>query len=173
MAWLGELWKRPLPHRYSGQTNVVLLVGRLLVALPLIPNGLRKLGDFAQVAAGMGGIPQVIDGRPFPAQEPLFAFPLPALFLAASVAFDLLGGLLLLLGWRARAVAALLAGYVAVAMLVFHSDIRGPADVQAILRNLPLLAGLLMLSGTGGGAFGVDGWLAGRRGTAMPSPRRA
>jgi putative oxidoreductase len=173
VRWFREAWARPLPHRYSAQTNAALLVGRLLIALPLIPNGFRKLGDFAQVAAAMGGVPQVINGRPFPDQQPLFHFPMPEAFLAASVAFDLLGGLLLLLGWRARGVALLLAGYVAFAMLVFHSDIRGPADVQAILRNLPLFAGLLLLAGTGGGAYGVDGWLARSRDVPLPGRKRA
>jgi putative oxidoreductase len=164
MSVIREIWRNPVPHAYDAWTNAALLVGRVIVAIPLLPNGFRKLADFGQVAAAIGGVPQVIGGRHFPDQQPLVTFPMPEFFLGASVAFDLLGGLLLLVGWRARSVGTMLAGYVLIAMVIFHSDIRGPADVQAILRNAPLVAALLMLGGVGGGAWSVDGWLARRNG---------
>ena len=36
---------------------------------------------------------------------------------------------------------------------------EAPDDVRAILRNLPLVGGLLLLAGAGGGTWSVDGWL--------------
>jgi putative oxidoreductase len=156
-ALLREIWSVRLATSDRPFVNAALAIGRLIVAVPLLPNGLRKLQDFSLVAAAMGGVPQVINGRPFPDQTPLFAFPAPELFLGVSVAFDLVGALLLMVGLRTRAVALALAGYVLVAMAIFHSEIRGPADVQAILRNIPLLAALLMLAGVGAGYWSIDG----------------
>jgi len=157
-----ELWKDSIPHPYSFQTNGALFIGRLLVGIPLIPNALRKIETFAQTAAGMGGIPQVINGRPFPDQHPLIVFPQPELFLGLSLTFDMLGAILLIVGLKGRFVGALLAGYVLIALSIFHTDIRGPMDVQALLRNLPMLAALLMISGVGVGTWSLDG-LLGRR----------
>ena len=144
--------------------NLALLTGRVLVVLALFPNGARKIATFAQTAAGMGGTPQLIAGRPFPDQTPLIHFPVPELFLAVSVTFDLAGALLIVLGWRTRAVALILAGYVALAMAIFHSDIRHAQDLMHLLRNLPFLGGLLLLAAAGGGHWSVDGLLLRKNG---------
>ena len=140
------------------------LLGRVLIVAALLPNGVRKIATFGLTAAMMGGAPpQMVDGRLFPPQPPLLQFPLPELFLAASLVLDIAGALLLIAGWHTRAVAALLAGYCVLAMAIFHGNIGGPDDVRAILRNLPLVGGLLVLAAAGAGAWSVDAWLERRR----------
>lgn len=145
-------------RRWPG--DAALLVGRILIVLALFPNGLRKIETFAQTAAGMGGAPQVIGGRPFPDQTPLLYFPVPEFFLGVSVLFDLAGAVLIVVGLRTRTVAAVLAGYVALAMTIYHSDIRHAQDAMHLLRNLPFLGGLLLLAAAGGGAWSLDGRFA-------------
>ena len=152
-----DLWRRPILTPRAFATDAALLVGRLLMVLALFPNGLRKIMTFAQTAAGMGGTEQIIGGRPFPDQTPLFYFPAPEIFLGASVVFDLLGTVLIVLGLRTRAVSALLAGYVIIAMSIYHSDIRNGLDVVQVLRNLPFVGGLIILAGVGGGFWSLDG----------------
>jgi len=162
-----ELWKDSIPHPYSFQTNAALFVGRIMVGIPLLQNGLRKLENFSQTAAGIGGIPQIINGKPFPDQHPLIVFPQPELFLGLSLTFDLLGAVLLIVGLKGRMVGALLAGYVFIALSIFHTDIRGPMDVMQILRNMPFLAVLLVFSGVGAGAWSIDGMLGRRSKTTV------
>jgi len=159
--------ERSLERAPRAAESAALLLGRMMIVLALFPNGLRKISTFAQTAAGMGGTPQMIDGRPFPDQTPLFHFPAPELFLGGSILFDLLGATLVVIGLRTRAVAALLAGYVLVAMTIFHSDVRNVQDIMHILRNLPFLGGLLVLAVAGAGAWSVDGLLA-RRAVGIP-----
>ena len=160
---LRDIWETPIATRDSLQTNAALLLGRILAVVALLPNGLRKIASFDQTAAGMGGVQQVIDGRPFPAQTPLIVFPAPEVFLAASIAFDLIGALLIIIGWRVRAVGTLLAGYVVIGMSIFAAGIRGPEDGHHLIRNLAFVAALLMLSAVGGGSWSIDGVLAKRR----------
>lgn len=160
---LRDLWSNQLPYAYGAPANAALLLGRILVCMQLIPNGARKLADFALLAAGMGGAQGiVIAGRPFPDQTPLVYFPFPEAFLALSVLFDVAGALLVIVGLRTRSAALLLAGYVLVAMLIYHSGVRGPQDVQAILRNLPFLGALIIIAGLGAGRWSLDGWLSAR-----------
>lgn len=161
-----NLWRRPILTARGFEADAALLVGRMLMVLALFPNGLRKIATFAQTAAGMGGTPQVIGGRPFPDQTPLVYFPAPEVFLGASVVFDLLGTVLIVMGLRTRAVATLLAGYVIVAMSIYHSDIRHAQDLIQVLRNLPFVGGLLILAGVGGGFWSLDGLSARRRSAA-------
>lgn len=141
-------------------TAAAQLIGRVLIVVALVPNGLRKIATFDVTAAMMGGAaPQMIDGRLFPAQPPLLTLPVPELFLAASLTLDIVGALLLIAGWRTRLIAASLSGYVIVAMTIFHGNVVSPEDVRQIMRNLPFVGGLLLLAATGAGAWSVDAWL--------------
>ncbi|MFN3387902.1 MAG: DoxX family protein [Allosphingosinicella sp.] len=157
-----DLLTRAIATPPSPFTDGALLVGRIMIVLALIPNGLRKIATFGPTAKGMGGEPQLMDGRVFPDQTPLFYFPAPELFLGVSIVFDLAGALLVILGLRTRAVSLFLAGYVLLAMTIFHSDIRHAQDVMHILRNLPFLAGLIVLAGVGPGHWSLDGAAARR-----------
>jgi len=159
---LREFWSKQVPYPYTPMANAFLLAARILATVQLLPNGLRKLADFGQIAAAMGGEPQVIGGRLFPEQTPLVYFPLPELFLAASVGFDMVLSLLIIIGWKARTAGLLLAGYVLVAITIYHSDIRGPQDLQAVMRNLPFVASLLMIAALGAGRWSLDGALPGQ-----------
>lgn len=137
--------------------SLAWLLGRILVVFALLPNGWRKIVTFDLTAAMMGGAPPtLIDGRLFPAQEPLWYFPFPELFLVGSIAFDLIGALLIIIGYRTRAAAAVLVGYCLLAMTIYHSNITGPQDVMAILRNLPLVGGLMILAAAGAGSWSLD-----------------
>lgn len=163
---LSGFWQRRITTPRAWESDSALLLGRLLMVVALLPNGLRKISTFTQTAAGMGGTPQMINGRLFPDQTPLVTFPAPELFLGISTTFDIVGALLIIVGWQTRAVGALLAGYVLIAMTIFHSDIRNAMDVMQILRNLPLLGGLIILGGVGGGWWSLDG-LSARRTEAL------
>ncbi len=144
------------------KTNLAMLVGRFIVLMPFIPNGISKIMNFTVMAGIMGGTlgPQMLDGRLFPTQIPLFYFPMPELFLVISICFDLIGSLLLIAGLRARAVAPILAGYVLFAILIYHYDVKDGHDAMTILRNLPFVGGLILISAFGAGGWSLDGWLS-------------
>jgi uncharacterized membrane protein YphA (DoxX/SURF4 family) len=154
------LVRRPLAAEEGALPDALLLFARIFIVIALIPNGIRKIATFGQTSAAMGGTPQMINGQPFPDQTPLFYFPFPELFLGASVTFDLLGAVLIILGAWTRAVAMFLAGYVLLAIAIYHSDIRHMQDVIYLLRGLAFPGGLLALVYAGGGAWSVDGWRA-------------
>jgi putative oxidoreductase len=144
-----------------------MLAGRVLLVAALLPNGLRKLADFYAIAAGIGGMPQMVHGHIFPAVRPLFYFPAPELFLAASVIFDIGASLLVMFGLRARAAALGLAIYCAFATVIYHYDLANPENVRAVMRNLSLIGGLLFVGGSGAGAWALDA----RRGRRLPDAK--
>ena len=82
--------------------------------------------------------------------------PLPALALAVAVLVELGGGLLLIVGFRARYVAAALALFCLATALSFHSNFADQNQMIHFLKNIMMAGGLLQIVAFGAGAFSID-----------------
>lgn len=123
------------------------LVGRLLIAALFVPAGAMKIGNFAGTAAHM-------------AQAGL---PLVPLLLVLTIIIELGGGLMLLLGWRARAAALVLFLFLIPVTLVFHA-FWGLTDPAAhyqqqinFMKNIAIMGGLMFVAAFGPGPLSLDG----------------
>ena len=81
--------------------------------------------------------------------------PFAGLLLIPTIIVLLVGGLSVLLGYKARWGALLLIGFLIPTTLIFHTDF--PAEEIAFLKNLGLMGGLLMVVAFGAGAVSFDG----------------
>jgi len=122
--------------------NTVAAVGRILIAVIFILSGIGKLGA---PAATQGYIASV--GLPLP---------LPLLGYGLAVLVELGGGLLLLVGFRTRAVAAVLALFTLAAALFFHSHLADQNQFIHFVKNLMIVGGLLQLVAFGATALSLD-----------------
>ncbi|MCR5867144.1 DoxX family protein [Aquincola sp. J276] len=124
----------------SLQLSVLPLVARLLVAAIFLVSGFGKL-----MAPGgtIGYIASV-------------GLPLPELAYAGALIAELGGGLLLVLGYRTRWVAAALAAFSVVSALLFHSALADQNQMFHFLKNLAMAGGLLQFVAFGGGGFSLD-----------------
>ena len=123
--------------------NLAAPVGRALMALIFILGGLSKFGDLAGTGAYMQGIG------------------LPAILAGPAAAFELLGGLAVLLGWKTRLVAPLLAGFCVVTAALFHSNFSDQMQMIMFMKNLAMAGGFLTLYAHGAGAMSLDARKAG------------
>ncbi|HXD42101.1 MAG TPA: DoxX family protein [Ramlibacter sp.] len=122
------------------------LMGRALIALVFVPEGVQKITGFGQtvnyiVAAGV---------------------PLPEVAAAASIVVEVGLGLLLLAGFQTRWVALGIAIYTLVVTFIFHPFWAVPAAEAMMQRinffkNLGLVGGLLTIMAWGAGGWSVDG----------------
>jgi uncharacterized membrane protein YphA (DoxX/SURF4 family) len=97
--------------------NTYLLhpLARFLVALIFIMSGMGKLFGFAQTAAMMEGV----------------GFPAPSLFLVGAILLEVVGGVLLLVGYKARWGSLALIVFLIPATLIFHAaNLADPAQAQ-------------------------------------------
>ncbi len=81
--------------------------------------------------------------------------------LPLTILVELGGGIALIIGWKARWVALLLAGFTLVATLIYHSFWTMQADaIMAnslfFFKNVAVIGGLLMVAAFGPGRFSVD-----------------
>lgn len=115
--------------------NVLKLIARILLAVLFIVTGLGKLADPSGVAGMLGSLR------------------LPgATALAYLVGLcEAVGGIALVVGYRVRAAALLLAAWCATTALIVH--LHMPLD---LMKNLGLAGGFLMLAASGAGSLAID-----------------
>lgn len=95
------------------------------------------------------------------------AFGLPGALLVPTVAFEILAGLAVLLGFRTRQAAFLLAGFSIVTALLFHSDFGDQVQQIMFLKNVAMAGGLLLLARDGSPSLSLERVFSGRQETVQ------
>ena len=121
------------------------LIGRIFLSLIFVSSGLQKIGAWEQTAQYM-------------ASERMFAVPL---FLAGAIVLEVLGGLSVLIGFKARWGALALIVFLVPTTLIFHDFWTYTGQEQQMqmiqfMKNLAILGGLFVVFGLGAGPMSVD-----------------
>lgn len=131
---------------FNQLTKFVDAPARALMAVIFILSGVGKIGAYEAT------------------QEYMEAFGLPGMLLAPTILFEVGAGLALLVGFKMRYVAVLLAGFVIVTSVVFHADFSDQIQQIMFLKNFAMAGGFLLLAKYGAPGFSVDQFLAARKG---------
>ncbi|NEQ55140.1 MAG: DoxX family protein [Leptolyngbya sp. SIO3F4] len=115
------------------------LAARICLALIFLKAGITHL-------IGFGGFANMLGQRLF----------LGGLLAAGTVLFQLAGSLSLLLGYKVKIGALLLIIFLIPATLIFHNFLTDGEQLNAFLKNVGLIGGLLMVIYTGAGAASLD-----------------
>jgi len=131
---------RTAPAAATGSQDAVVLIGRLLLANLFILAGLNKLGSAEGTIGYIASI----------------GLPLAELIFYATVALEIVGGLLLAVGFKARTVAAALGLFSIAAAVLFHADFADLNQTTAFLKNLSIAGGMFLVAAFGPGRFSLD-----------------
>lgn len=129
----------------NAMTNSAALVGRTLLGLIFIVSGYGKITGFTGTAAYMASK----------------GMPMTEVLLACAIAVELLGGLLLVAGFKARWAAAAIFLFIIPTTIIFHnpaglSGQEAQSQMINLLKNLSIMGGMLMVVAFGPGAWSVD-----------------
>jgi putative oxidoreductase len=121
------------------------LLGRILIALIYLLSGFEKITGFESTVG-------------FIASKGL---PLAQYGAIGAIIVELGGGMMLVLGWKARWAAAALLIFTASAGLLFHNfwavpAAEAPNQMAHFLKNICILGGLLYVVIHGSGAFSIE-----------------
>ena len=124
----------------ADNTRYLPAIGRILVGGIFAMSGLTKVSAYAATTASITAA----------------GLPLAPLGWAVALAVEIGLGLLLLLGWRVRPVAAALALWCLATAVFFHRDFTDQNMMIHFLKNLMIAGGLLQIVHFGAGAFSLD-----------------
>ena len=131
---------RRVDPRAMALTDALAVLGRLAIAPLFLLSGIAKLTDPSTFLAFIAAA----------------GLPLPAVALGAAILVELIGGALLVVGYRTRTVAAVIAAFTLVTALVFHRDLADQTQFLFFVKNVAITGGLLQIVAFGGGRWSVD-----------------
>ena len=123
----------------------LIVIGRILLALMFILAGLQKFGNLEGTAGyiASGGLP------------------MPSVLAVIVAALEVVGGVLLVIGYQARYAALALGLFTLAASVLFHNYWAMPADkayVQQLMfmKNLAVAGGMFVVAALGAGPASLD-----------------
>jgi putative oxidoreductase len=136
----------------STQQNFLDFAGRVLISAIFLVSGLGKIAGYAATQGYMA------------------AMGVPGLLLPLVIVLEIGGALAVILGYRTRLVAFLLAGFCIVSALIFHHPAGDQMQSILFMKNFAIAGGFLFLVARAPGAWSLD---ARRAAHAAPAARRS
>lgn len=118
--------------------KIINLVARILLSHIFILAGINKIMGYAGTQGYMESVG------------------VPGILLPVVIILEIGGGLAVLLGWQTRLAAYALAGFTAVAAIIFHSNLADQIQMIMFMKNWAITGGLLLLAVHGAGALSLD-----------------
>ena len=118
--------------------NLADLAGRILIAAIFLIAGLNKIGGYEGTQAYMA------------------AMGVPGMLLPLVIALEVFGAIAIIVGWRTRLFALLLAGFSIVSAAIFHSALGDQMQFLLFMKNLAMAGGFLFLVARGAGDWSLD-----------------
>jgi putative oxidoreductase len=120
--------------------TVVPLLARILLAALFVVAGYNKLMNPAGTAGYFGKL----------------GLPMPDILVWVVIAVELLGSLLLIIGWQTRVVAWGMAIFTILTAVIGHKFWVDPSQMTNFLKNVSIMGGFLALAAAGPGRLSVD-----------------
>lgn len=114
------------------------LLGRLFLAMIFIQSGLSKMSDYAATQGYMD------------------AMAVSSALLPLVIALEVVGGIAIVIGFKARLVALAMAGFSLLSALLFHTNFSDETQTIMLMKNITIAGGFLMIVAYGAGAYALD-----------------
>jgi putative oxidoreductase len=124
-------------------TRFISFAGRLLIGLPFILFGVGKATTYGATVNMIGAA----------------GLPVPPLAFLCAVALEIVGGALLIAGYKVRPLSLLLAAFCLVTAFFFHGNLADQNTFVHFFKNVMMAGGLLQIAAFGAGAFSLDEYL--------------
>ena len=118
--------------------NIIDLIGRIFLSLLFLLNGYFKILDYDGTIEWMEG------------------YGIPGIFLTPAIILEIAGPVLIIIGYKAKVAAGLLAAFCITTALIFHIDFSNQMQITSFLKNIALAGGFLFIVVNGTKKFSFD-----------------
>ncbi|PCI38173.1 MAG: hypothetical protein COB46_11970 [Rhodospirillaceae bacterium] len=113
-------------------------LGRVMIAMIFVMAGVNKI-------SGYEGTQGYMD-----------AMGVPGSLLPLVILLEIVGGFAIVVGWKTRPAAFLLAGFSVLSALIFHANFGDQTQMIMFMKNIAIAGGFLFLVANGPGAYALD-----------------
>jgi len=113
-------------------------VGRLLISLMFLMSVLNKIGNYSNTSGWMESMG------------------VSSYLLPLVIILEILAAIAIIIGWKTKIAAFLLAGFCIISGLIFHSDFSNQLEIIMFMKNIAIAGGFLFLVVNGPGKFSID-----------------
>ena len=119
-------------------TNILDLVARILISALFLLNGVFKISNY--------------DGT----VDWMESFGIPGILLIPAIILEIVGPILIILGYKAKIAAGLLSLFCVATAVIFHNDFSDQMQLGSFLKNIALAGGFLIILVNGTKDFSLD-----------------
>ena len=118
--------------------NIADLVGRILISALFLLNGIFKINNYDGTIGWME------------------SFGMPGILLIPAIILEILGPVLIIIGYKTKLAAGLLSLFCISTAVIFHNDFTNQMQLTSFLKNIALAGGFLILFVNGAKGFSLD-----------------
>ena len=119
-------------------TNIVDLVGRILISALFLLNGIFKISNYHGTTGWME------------------SFGMPGILLIPAIILEIAGPVLIIIGYKTKLAAGLLSLFCIATAFIFHNDFANQMQFTSFLKNIALAGGFLIIFVNGAKGFSLD-----------------
>ena len=119
-------------------TNILDLVARILISALFLLNGIFKVSNYDGTVGWMEG------------------FGVPGILLIPAIILEIVGPILIILGYKAKIAAGFLSLFCIATAVIFHNDFSDQMQLGSFLKNIALAGGFLFIFINGTKDFSLD-----------------
>ena len=118
--------------------NILDFSARFLISILFFLNGIFKINNYERTIIWVEG------------------FGMPGILLTPAIILEILGPILIIIGYQTRIAAALLSLFCIATAVIFHNDFGDQMQLTSFLKNIGLAGGFVFLVINGPKDFSLD-----------------
>ena len=119
-------------------TNILDLLSRIFMSLLFLINGYFKIANYDGTLEWMEG------------------YNVPGILLIPAIILEFAAPILIIVGYKTKIVAFLLAAFCMTTALIFHTDFSSQIQITSFLKNIALTGGFLLIVVNGSKKYSLD-----------------
>ena len=119
-------------------TKIFDLIARISISILFLLNGIFKINNYEGTVGWME------------------SFSLPGILIIPAIILEIVGPILIIIGYQTRIAAASLSLFCIATAIIFHNDFSDQMQLTAFLKNIALAGGFLFLVVNGAKGYCLD-----------------